>query len=266
MSAGSVPSPPGPEQAAAESASTPSTASSNPTGPDDAGGPGIGSTDAGQTDAGTSVGQGSGAAGRGKASRISFARGRARPDPGAAPRSRAGRFSLAGPEDDPQKRRRRRWFLGAVGAGAALIVLALCAGALAVIASVSDFREDADDVREDRAYRDSACLELEQRLNRLIPPGATGSPQDRARAVRNENVALRLHLGRLDAAHTVDGWRQLLDARTAYAEALDAQGPRTPAFYVAPRTGDGRAVTDELVRLSPDPCGGPIRRLQSPDL
>jgi hypothetical protein len=65
-----------------------------------------------------------------------------------------------------------------------------------------------------------------------------------------------------------DGWRQLLDARTVYADQLDRQAKaRTPAFFVAPRdSGDGRAVADQLVDWSPAPCAGPARRLASPDL
>jgi hypothetical protein len=48
---------------------------------------------------------------------------------------------------------------------------------------------------------------------------------------------------------------------------LDAQAKtRTPAFFVAPRTADGRAVTDELADRSPAACAGPIRRLAAPDL
>ncbi|WP_305785127.1 hypothetical protein [Symbioplanes lichenis] len=182
-------------------------------------------------------------------------------------RGRAARFAFGGPETDPRKRRRRRWFVGAIVAGAALVVVALCAGGLAVLGAVSGFRDDADDAREERQLRDASCLELEQRLNRLTPPGATASPQARATAVRDENAALRLYLPQVRDGKAVDGWRQLLDARTSYAEALDTQAAsKTPAFFVAPKSADGKAVTGELVRLSPGPCAGPIRRLQAPDL
>jgi hypothetical protein len=52
-----------------------------------------------------------------------------------------------------------------------------------------------------------------------------------------------------------------------FADALDRQArSRTPAFYVAPRTADGRAVTDDLVDRSPAPCAGALRRLAAPDL
>ncbi len=190
-------------------------------------------------------------------------------DRGAGPgrRSRAARFSFGGPEEDPRKRHRRRWFVGAIIAGAALVVVALCAGGLAVLGAVSGFNEDADEAREERQLRDASCLELEQRLNRLTPPGATASPQARATAVRDENAALRLYLAQVRDGKAVDGWRQLLDARTSYAEALDAQAAaKTPAFFVAPRSADGKAVAGELARLSPGSCAGPIRRLQAPDL
>ncbi|MFI5932934.1 hypothetical protein [Actinoplanes sp. NPDC051494] len=178
-------------------------------------------------------------------------------------RTRAARFSAGGSEVDPAKRRRRRWFLGAVGAGAALIVAVLCAGGVAVVAAVSGFRDDADELQEERQVHNAACLELEGQLNRLVPPGATTATAARADAVRDENAALRIYIGQLPAGRAADGWRQLVDARTAYAEAL---GGDAPAFYAAPRDAEGRAVSDELVRLSPSGCAGPIRRLQAPDL
>ena len=182
-------------------------------------------------------------------------------------RSRASRLSPAGPETDARKRRRRRWLIGGIAAGAALLVIALCAGGLAVVSAIDDVRADATDAREVRRLRDTACLELEQRLNRLMPPGAATSVQGRAVAVRDENAALRIYVGQIRDSLTPDGWRQLIDARTAYAEALDTQArSRTPAFFVAPRTRDGVAVSDELVELSPDACAGPIRRLAAPDL
>lgn len=183
-------------------------------------------------------------------------------------RSRAARLTFAGPEGDARKRRRQRLFIVGLAAGAVLIVVALCIGGLAVISAFShDARDDIHAVREDHRLRDTACLELEQRLNRLTPPGATTTPQARAVAVRDENAATRIYVSQLQGERTGDGWRQVLDARTAYAEALDAQAKsRTPAFYVAPRTADGRVVTDELDQFSPAPCAGPIRRLAAPDL
>ena len=174
----------------------------------------------------------------------------------------------AGPEPDLKARRRRRLFIGGIAAGAALIVIALCAGGLAVIAAVSGFRDGAADAREDRQLRDSACIGLETRLNRLTPPGATLTPQARAVAVRDENAAARIYVTQGGGGErSADNWRQLIDARAAFADALDAQAKtRTPAFYVAPAAGDGRAVTDQLARQSPAACAGSIRRLAAPDL
>ncbi|MFI5494932.1 hypothetical protein [Actinoplanes sp. NPDC051859] len=188
-------------------------------------------------------------------------------DPGGVDRGRALRFAPAGAEDGPRSRRRRRWFIGGVAAGAALIVGSLCVGGLAVVNAVADFRGDRDKAQEQLAARDTACLELEQRLNRLTPPGATATPDARAVAVRDENTAARVYVGQLRGEHTEDLWRQLLDARTSYAEALAAQTEsRTPAFFVVPRTGDGAVAADELVRRSPAVCSGLIRRLAAPEL
>ena len=110
-------------------------------------------------------------------------------------------------------------------------------------------------------------LSLEQRLNRLVPPGAAGSPAARAVAVRDENAAVRIYIDELRDRRDQDGWRQLLDARTAYAEALDVQvKSKTPAFYVPPRAADGAAVSDQLIGRSAAACAGAVRRLAVPDL
>jgi hypothetical protein len=181
--------------------------------------------------------------------------------------TRTGSGKPTGSEAETRKRRRRRLVVAGIAAAAALIVIALCAGGLAVLRAVSGFRDDAADAREDRRLRDGACLELEGRLNRLVPPGATTTPQARAVAVRDENAATRIYVGRLDDQRVEDGWRELLDARTAFAEALDAQAKsRTPAFFVAPAPRDGVALADQLARWSPAACAGPIRRLAAPDL
>jgi hypothetical protein len=172
-----------------------------------------------------------------------------------------------GPETDPQRRRRRRWFVAGISVAAALVVIALCAGTVSVVSAVSGYRERTADAREDRRVRDGDCLALERRLNKLTPPGATTTPPARATAVRDENAAVRIYVTEIRDGRDQDGWRQLLDARTAYAEALDLQAKsRTPAFFVAPRAADGQAVTDQLVRWSAAPCAGPIRRLAAPDL
>jgi hypothetical protein len=193
--------------------------------------------------------------------------------PAAAPAARRRGMRLtnadadAGPENDAGKRRRRRFFIAGISIGAALVVTASCAGGLAVINAVSDFRDHAADARERQRLRDAACVGLETRLNRLVPPGATTTPQARAVAVRNENAATRIYVVQLNDQRAGDGWRQLLDARTAYVEGLEAQAKsRAPAFYVAPTTGDRVAVSDQLIRWSPAPCAGAIRRLATPDL
>jgi len=85
--------------------------------------------------------------------------------------------------------------------------------------------------------------------------------------VRDENAASRIYVGRLDDQRVSDGWRELLDARTSFAEALDAQAKsRTTAFFVAPAPRGGVSLTDQLARWSPPACAGPIRRLAAPDL
>jgi hypothetical protein len=171
-----------------------------------------------------------------------------------------------GPLDERQVRR-RRWFLIGIGVAAAIVVVAICAGTLSVVSAVRGVKDRASEAREARELRETDCLDLEQRLNRLTPPGSTTGPAARATAVRDENAALRIYLDELDSQRDQDAWRQLLDARTVFADALDKQAKsRTPAFYVAPRTADGLAVTDEIVRWSPAPCAGAIRRLAAPEL
>ena len=171
----------------------------------------------------------------------------------------------ATPEAEARKRRRRRLYMIGISVGAALVVIALCAAGLAVLRAF--FRDEAVDTRPDLRLRDTACLELETRLNRLVPPGATTSPRARATAVRDENAATRIYVSRLHDQRVSDGWRELLDSRTAYAEALDAQvKSRTPAFYVAPAPRDGVSLADQIARWSPGACAGPIHRLAAPDL
>ncbi len=186
-----------------------------------------------------------------------------RPGPGSKTASKAA----TPPDAEARKRRKRRLLIAGISVAAALVVIALCAGGLAVLRAVTGFRDDAADAREDRRLRDSACVELETRLNRLVPPGATTGPQARAVAVRDENAATRIYVGRLGDQRVSDGWRELLDARTAFAEALDAQvKSRTPACFVAPAPPDGVSLADQLARWSPEACAGPIRRLAAPDL
>jgi hypothetical protein len=166
-----------------------------------------------------------------------------------------------------QEQRRRRLTVIGISVGAAIVVIALCAGALGVFSAIHGMRRDAADARESRRLRTADCLELETRLNRLTPPGATTTPAARATAIQDENAAVRIYLTRSLSQRDADAWRQLVDARTAYAESLQQQAKtRTPAFFVAPRTGDGQAVADQLAQWSPAACAGPIRRLASPDL
>jgi hypothetical protein len=172
----------------------------------------------------------------------------------------------AGPAGARQ-RRRRRWFLVGIGAAAVVVVVALCAGGLSVISAIGGVRDRAADARETRELRETDCLDLETRLNRLPPPGATTTPAARATAIRDENSAVRLYLDDLRSQHEEDAWRQLLDARTVFADALDRQAKsRTPAFFVAPRTTDGLAVADQIERWAPATCAGSIRRLAAPEL
>lgn len=188
---------------------------------------------------------------------------------GRAGSSRADRIAGAATDagHERRQRRKRRFIVAGIAAGAAVVVAALCAGTVAVIDGVDDVRDRTVRAREGRDLRNADCLALEQRLNRLVPPGATTTPQARAAAVRDENAAVRIYVAALRHQRDQDGWRQLLDARTAYAEALDLTArSRTPAFYVAPRAEDRRSLTDRLIERSPEPCAGPVRRLATPDL
>ena len=168
---------------------------------------------------------------------------------------------------DPHERRRRRWFVTGLAVAAVIVVAALCAGALSVVSAVNGVRDRAADAREARTVRENDCLDLESRLNRLIPPGSTTGPAARATAIRDENAAVRIYVDQLGTQRDEDAWRQLLDARTVFADALDRQAKsRTPAFYVAPRTDNGLAVADQLMQWSPAQCAGAIRRLAAPEL
>ncbi|XVV11962.1 hypothetical protein ACQP2X_45295 [Actinoplanes sp. CA-131856] len=176
-------------------------------------------------------------------------------------------FGLAPAGGGARQRRRRQWFVAGISLGAAIVVIAICVGALAVVDAVDGVRDQASDAREVRQSRDDRCLDLERRLNKLVPPGATAGPTARATAVRNENAAVRIFVGEVPSAEDQDDWRQLLDARAVFADALDRQSKTSaPAFYVAPRNADGEPVADDLVESSPAGCAGSIRRLAAPDL
>jgi len=194
--------------------------------------------------------------------------GTAAPSPGGPGRRRMFGFAPSGVGPlTPREHRRRRLFIAGVSAAAALVIAALCAGGISVGSAVNSMRNRAADASEARRLRENDCLELESRLNRLVPPGSTVSPAARAVAIRDENAAVRIYVGLLNSQRDEDGWRQLLDARTVYADALDGQAKtRTPAFYVAPRTTAGQTVADELEQWSPAQCAGSIHRLAAPEL
>lgn len=236
--------------------------------PGEGAGSGPAPTPGSSTAPGSSATPGSGAgAVSSAAAKAGSAAGAKAADRDAAAKQDAGATQDAGPERDAGKRRKRRLLVAGVAVAAAVVVIAICAGGLAVLRAVSGWRDDAADAREERRLRDSACIELEGRLNRLVPPGATTTPQARAVAIRDENAASRIYVGRLTEQRVSDGWRELLDARTSFAEALDAQAKsRTAAFFVAPAPRDGVSLADQLARWSPPACAGPIRRLAAPDL
>ncbi|MEU8814493.1 hypothetical protein [Actinoplanes sp. NPDC048796] len=176
-------------------------------------------------------------------------------------------FGLGPAGGGARARRRRQWFVAAISVGAAIIVIALCVGALAVVDAVDGVRDQASDARDVRQARDDRCLDLERRLNKLVPPGSATSPVARATAIRNENGAVRIFVADGPSAESQDDWRQLIDARAVFADALDRQArTNTPAFYVVPRNSDGEPVSDDLVDASPAACAGSIRRLAAPDL
>lgn len=174
------------------------------------------------------------------------------------------------------KRRRSRWLIVVGAVVAAALLLALCAGAGAVAAGLARAARDGAEPRDGWPRAGGACVALEERLNRLAPPGAAAGPRERAVAIRNENAAIRpfltdLEQNRRDADsrrhdELVDDWRRLIDARTAYADALDRQ-VRTgePAFFIAPRDHRARPVADTVER-APGACAAAVRRLAKPDL
>jgi hypothetical protein len=181
-----------------------------------------------------------------------------------AKRRRASRFRFAEVRRDPRK---RRFWVIVISAGAAIVVLALCGGGVAVISAVHRATSGAAEAREDRRRLDADCLELETRLNHLTPPGASTTPVGRATAVQDENAAVRIYVNQLASSRDADLWRQLLDARTSYAGALQVQArSKAPAFYVAGRAADGQSLGDRLLRASPASCAGSVRRLVAPDL
>ncbi|HWH00811.1 MAG TPA: hypothetical protein VNV66_16205 [Pilimelia sp.] len=180
--------------------------------------------------------------------------------------------------------RRRRVLVAAVATGAALVLLACFAGAGLLFWTVRRAEVEADRSHRADVRAREACAALENRLNRLTPPGAAGDPARRAAAIRDENAAARpflddLAAGRHPGRHRgaradrmeerpwVRAWRDLLQARTAYADALERQaGGGEPAFFLPPRTPRGVPAVEVLQRRSPAECRGVVRRLAQPDL
>jgi hypothetical protein len=171
------------------------------------------------------------------------------------------------------ERRRRQWWVAAIVAGAVLLVLLVCGGIALVGAGVRHAVRSAEDHDRDNQRVRAACVELERRLNRLAPPGSTRDQKSRAAAIRAENAAVRPYQDELDADSDrgwrdrwAGQWRQLVDARGAYADALDrAAAGGEPAFYLPPQTNEGRSVAERLER-GPDECAASVRRLAAPDL
>ncbi|MEJ3742002.1 hypothetical protein WEI85_01705 [Actinomycetes bacterium KLBMP 9797] len=172
--------------------------------------------------------------------------------------------------------RRRRRFLIIGGVVLAVLVVGTCIGGIVLVNAVSRLADRVDEQARSATRTDAACLELERRLNRLSPPGAAPDPKRRAVAVRAENAAVRPFLGELEQIRSepdeswrdwIESWRQLVDARIAYAEALDREATGgEPAFFVAPQGRHGTPVVERLTDDSPDSCDGAIRRLAGPDL
>lgn len=177
---------------------------------------------------------------------------------------------------DTSAARRRRRFLTIGGAVLAAVVILVCAAGIAVVSAISGIADRVEENDRNVERTDAACTELERRLNRLAPPGAADNPRARATAVRNENAAVRpflAELGQLPGGQREhrqdwqDAWRRLVEAREAYAGALDRQaGGGEPAFFVPPQGQRGKPVVERLVDAGPDSCDGSVRRLASPDL
>lgn len=180
----------------------------------------------------------------------------------------------AEPEKAPKPNRRR--LLIVVGSALGVLVIAVCIGGIAFINAINGLADRIDESERGAKRTDAACLELERRLNRLSPPGAAPDSRQRAAAIRGENAAIRPFLTELEQIREdrnddwqdwVESWRQLVDARTTYADALDREAAGgEPAFFVAPQGRHGTPVVERLTNESPDSCDGAIRRLAGPDL
>jgi len=180
--------------------------------------------------------------------------------------------SGAEPQPDNLDKRRQRWLIIGAVVVAVVVVIGACTGIGIGAVRLVDAASDGGH----RLLRvDDACQALEVRLNRVAPPGAASDPRERATAIGNENAAVKPFLDELTAGrrdndrddHRLLGeWTQLVDARTAYADALGRQASTgAPAFFVAPRNDRGNAVVERLEDRHDD-CAASVRRLAAPDL
>jgi len=164
---------------------------------------------------------------------------------------------------------RRRWWVWGIVAAVVVLVVAGCVGVVAGAVGIADRIGDDDAPHRRVARVDDACLALETRLNRVAPPGAAATPRERATAIRNENAAVEPFLDELRSVgdeRRSGLWQRLVDARVAYADALDRQaGTGQPAFFVPPRTDNDRSVLDRL-EAGREACAAAVRRLGAPDL
>jgi len=179
------------------------------------------------------------------------------------------------PQPAPDNRRQRRFVIAAVVV-AVVVVLGACTGisigAVRLVGAVDNASADG----RDRVRVDDACRALEVRLNRVAPPGSAPGPRQRAVAIRNENAAVQPFLDELHRVAERDRdladdrmvtlWTDLVEARSAYATALDRQASSgAPAFFVAPLSDRGNPVLDRLEDRHGD-CASSVRRLGAPDL
>ncbi|MEV4537280.1 hypothetical protein AB0J82_26220 [Asanoa sp. NPDC049518] len=163
--------------------------------------------------------------------------------------------------------------IGIVVAAVVVVVLGACTGVSIGVARFVGAVDEAGAAGRDRVRVYDACRALEVRLNRVAPPGSATGPRQRAAAIRNENAALQPFLDELRRVaerdrddRTVNMWTELVEARTAYANALDRQASSgAPAFFVAPSGNRDRPVLERLEDRHRD-CAPSVRRLGAPDL
>lgn len=192
-----------------------------------------------------------------------------------------GEQPTATPTDGGGRKRRRRLVLWGVAGAVILVIFLGCMTAGLVVRSGLEWITDSGQDDRNGTRLQQSCLELEERLNRLAPPGATGGdPRRRADAIRDENAAVRPlldELAAMDADHKQDrdedrerwaaDWRRLVAARGTYADGLDRRAAGgEPAFFLDPLNRDGDPVADELADDGPATCAGPLHRLAAPDL